>query len=122
MSRTKGATFERWCVNQLKAHWSTARRNLDQVRDGGADILGVPNHVIECKAYERIAVYRWWDQVLEAVKTLRGGTGCEEPMLIIKANNQPPLAVMSLDYAMYLMTCLDHGESPSHIDGGPTHE
>lgn len=114
MSRTKGATFERWVVNQLKAHWPKARRNLDQVRDGGADILGVPHHVIECKFYERIAIYAWWKQVLQAVKTLRGGTGCEEPMLIVKANNQPPLVVMTLEYALYLMTSIDHGEEPNN--------
>lgn len=41
-------------------------RNLNQARDGGSDILGLPWCSIEVKRHEELQVPKWWRQTLEA--------------------------------------------------------
>ena len=39
-------------------------RNLDQVRDGGADIMSLPPFAIEVKRHETLQLNPWWKQTL----------------------------------------------------------
>ena len=73
MQRTKGASFERDIVKDLVAKgYDDAKRNLEQVREGGGDI-NLPGYLIECKRYANIAVYKWLEQAEKAKKD--GGAG-----------------------------------------------
>jgi hypothetical protein len=67
--RRKGAAGERefcdWLQNHLKLK-EKPTRNLEQTRNGGADILGVKPFVFEVKRVEKLALRKWWIQVKKA--------------------------------------------------------
>jgi len=67
--KAKGATGERelarWLQTNLRLDF-LPERNLEQVRSGGADILGVGKFVFECKRCEVVNIDTWWMQVLAA--------------------------------------------------------
>jgi Holliday junction resolvase len=67
-SKVKGANGERELA-QLLTSWAREIgieldliRNLEQVRSGGHDLLGVPGLATECKRVEVLAVNTWWGQ------------------------------------------------------------
>lgn len=62
----------------------TLTRNLEQVREGGADINGVAGLEIEVKRVEANGINQWWDQVCRAAAK----TG-KTPMLCHRKNRQP---------------------------------
>jgi hypothetical protein len=67
MQRTKGAAGERELIKLLAQDLGLdLERNLDQVRCGGADILGVDGWIIEVKRCEVLAKDMWWKQVQKA--------------------------------------------------------
>lgn len=89
-AKQKGAEGE-YEVIRLLTKWAaeagydlTLERNLEQVRHGGADIIGVPNMEIEVKREESWNMNSWWKQVLKAAEK----TG-NWPMLIHRKNRQP---------------------------------
>jgi len=109
MSRRKGASHEREVVNILKASGHDCARNLDQVRDGGGDIL-FGDWLIECKRRKAIAIYEWWDQVVIACrkKTIPEVTRVEhrtidyvpcapKSALVIRADKRENLVVIRLE-------------------------
>lgn len=59
-------------------------RNLDQTRDGGADVAGMEWCVVEVKRQEKLQLPRWWRQVLKAAEK-SGGT----PILMWRQNRKP---------------------------------
>jgi len=86
--RTKGATYERDIVHDLADHLGVhCVRNLEQTRDGGADIV-LDRFVIECKRRAGIAVYDWVDQAQAACK--EGQT----PIVVCRADRRESLAIM----------------------------
>lgn len=98
-SRQKGATFERFVVNQIKdnlgEHLPQTRiqRNLSQYQTKGeADIL-IPKWSIECKAYADGNSYKaaWLKQAFDAAKDTD-----MFPVLIYKFNNKPIRCVVQL--------------------------
>jgi hypothetical protein len=70
-ARAKGASGERefckWISDSLDLE-HTPTRNLEQVRSGGADILGVDPFVFEIKRVERVNRKKWWLQVKAAAE------------------------------------------------------
>lgn len=55
------------------------RRNLEQSRGGGADVIGLPGFSIEIKNHSQLNLTAWWRQ------TLRQAQPGELPVLIYKA-------------------------------------
>jgi hypothetical protein len=61
--RTKGAVAEREFAGLLNERLDVdCARNLEQTRNGGADLLGVGPWAIEVKRHERLAIEQWWRQ------------------------------------------------------------
>jgi len=64
-SRNKGLGGERELVNILKDQLGDVvqeiKRNLNQTRDAGADII-IQNYVIEVKRQENISIMKWFKQ------------------------------------------------------------
>jgi len=96
MQRRKGASHEREVVNILKASGHPCARNLDQVRDGGSDIP-FGDWLIECKRRATIAIYPWWDQVIQACNEIDYPFITKhKPLLVIRADKRENLVVMRL--------------------------
>lgn len=74
MARNKGQRGERELCELLMHHLELdeVTRNLDQVREGGADIMDVPGLAIEVKRQETLSVDSWWRQATkQAINTNR---------------------------------------------------
>ncbi|RLI66172.1 MAG: hypothetical protein DRO88_02580 [Promethearchaeia archaeon] len=73
-ARAKGARGERefckWLQEKLDLP-ITPERNLDQVRNGGADIV-FPPFIFEIKRCELLAQRKWWLQVKKASRKMPG--------------------------------------------------
>ena len=69
---------------------------------GGRDVLlseralSLFPYAVECKSRASIAVFRDYEQACQHVQ------GTEQPLLVIKENGSPPLAVVSLEHFMEL--------------------
>lgn len=71
-SRQKGASGEREFIAELK-EWlgdmaDGLKRNLEQTREGGHDIVGLGNWALEVKRYAKASdglIARWWEQAVE---------------------------------------------------------
>lgn len=61
-----------------------AERNVDQVRDGGADVMTVPPFAIEIKRGERVTINPWRKQAIRQVTDK-----CPVPVLAYRQNNKP---------------------------------
>jgi len=102
MSRNKGASFERWCVNEIKENlgYSDIRRNLSQYQvSDQADII-IPDWSVECKRYATATpsiIDEWWQQCVGSANGLH-------PVLIYKLDRRDPvcrvlMSVISEDFA-----------------------
>lgn len=75
-SRAKGAAGEREFCKELGEHLGDAlveplKRNLEQTRNGGHDILGLEGFALEIKRYKRVKesdVKEFWAQAVEQAK------------------------------------------------------
>ena len=68
-ARTKGHNAEREFIHYLEENGITGlTRNLDQTRDGGSDVLGLPQLCIEVKRCETLNIEKWWKQTLNEIK------------------------------------------------------
>jgi len=87
-ARAKGASGERefckWVCDKLELD-ETPTRNLEQVRSGGADILGVDPFVFEVKRVERVNRKKWWLQVKAAAASTPGSI----PVVAYRPNRKP---------------------------------
>jgi Holliday junction resolvase len=89
--RTKGATYEREIVNQIKDTLGIdVSRNLTQTRDSGADIL-LDGYVIECKRRASISVYKWMEQAEDSC------TFAQRPIVICRGDGKGSLVIMNLE-------------------------
>ena len=83
-SRAKGASGEReaasWLFYNLKLD-VMPERNLEQVRSGGGDLVGVGCFCVEVKRCQTLAIKKWWDQTLKSAED-RG----EDPVLMFRKN------------------------------------
>ena len=77
MQRRKGATGERELIALLREHLGEdLTRNLDQARDGGADLKGgmlLAGYAIECKRAAKAEVRSWWQQAFEQAYDIADG-------------------------------------------------
>ena len=82
-ARTKGHNAEREFIHYLEKNGITGlARNLDQTRDGGADILGLPRLCIEVKRCEILNIEKWWQQTLNEIK------GRQIPVLVYRQSRK----------------------------------
>jgi Holliday junction resolvase len=99
MAKTKGANAEREVIGLLQpiVDKVTAergmpkvvlKRNLEQTRSGGYDIVGLEYLAIEVKRQETLNVKAWWEQTKAA-----SGIG-QEPILIYRQNQKKWRVVM----------------------------
>ena len=97
-SRRRGNNGELQVVQILKAFgWINARRNLEQTRDGGRDILSGPEGTcIEVKFTERL-------KLREAYKQCCAAAGPDVPVVIHRCNNEPWLATLELEELLPLL-------------------
>lgn len=91
-SRRKGANGERELISLLKDYLGddTIRRNLEQTRDGGQDVLGVEGWVIEAKRAAKPNLSAWWAQAVEQAK------GKGEPALAYRIDRRPWRVMISM--------------------------
>ena len=71
-SRDKGATFERWLVNEMKDNLGEnlleqPSRNLSQYQQKGQSDIIIPGFAFEAKAYAKGYTHKkdWWVQACE---------------------------------------------------------
>lgn len=84
--RNKGANAERELIRLLAERLDIAdlRRNLEQTRNGGFDVLGLPGIALEVKRQETLALPAWWRQTVS--QALRDGG---IPVLAYRQNRRP---------------------------------
>lgn len=88
--RTKGASYEREIVTQLRETLGVdVKRNLSQTRDSGADIL-LEKYVIECKRRAKIAIYEWVEQASASCSM------GQRPIVVCRADGEESLVIMNL--------------------------
>lgn len=99
-SREKGKSAERELLNKIKELWPGLElsRNLEQTRNGGHDILGLPGWALEVKRYSRVTqadVKNFWQQTLEQARKDNS-----RPMLAYRQNQQKWRIVVRASDAM----------------------
>ncbi len=96
--RTKGASGERDVCNLIKEHLGVeVKRNLNQTREGGADIK-MPPFSIEVKRRARIGnIYDW---MVQSQKSCSDG---EKPIVICRADRRDWLVVMPISQFLQLV-------------------
>ena len=93
-SRGKGAEgereFARWLQENLKLDFLPTR-NLEQVREGGADIMGVKPFVFEVKRCQQLSLRNWWLQVNISIQNMTAEELSEQPIPVVayRQNHQP---------------------------------
>lgn len=83
-NRLKGQRGERELAELL--YYATGElltRNLDQVRDGGADLIGIDGLSIEVKRQETLSRNTWWKQTLRQAEEKQ-----ETPVLAYRQNRK----------------------------------
>lgn len=91
--RNKGKAGEREFAKLLgEALGIEFNRNLDQVRNGGYDLIGLEQLAIEVKRQENLAVGSWWKQALSQAK--EGQT----PILAYRQSRKPWTVVVPEDF------------------------
>jgi len=113
MSRRKGAGYEREIVKIIRESLGIeVKRNLDQVRDGGGDIV-LGKYLIECKRRKSIAVYEWLDQCIAACMNKF------KPLVVVRGDNRENLVILRLTDFLEIIKekPLDSMESSSSQDG-----
>lgn len=103
--RAKGASAEREVIKLLEPivkelSEGALFRNLEQVRSGGHDIVGIDWLAIEVKRCEVLAIETWWKQCVEQAERKsreneREGKGKALPVLIYRQNRKPWLVVLN---------------------------
>jgi hypothetical protein len=95
-ARAKGAAGEREFCKWLEKNFPNlpmeAKRNLDQVREGGTDVVMYP-FCFEVKRRENLDLQSWWIQSKKAGKEI----GCI-PIVAFRQNRQPWEFLIGVDY------------------------
>lgn len=67
--KIKGSAGEREAIKVLQPHLDrfgiSLQRNLDQTRDGGYDLKGIPGMALEIKRQEKLLLPQWWKQSVD---------------------------------------------------------
>ena len=82
-SRRKGTAGELEVAGLIRQHLGETRRNLDQARDGGAD-LEFEGYLFEVKRKETLMLNPWWDKLLKTAAK-KG----KKPILAYRTNRKP---------------------------------
>jgi hypothetical protein len=98
-SRSKGqrgerevaAMLQQVLVRVLGEDAPVVKRNLDQWRSGGYDLVGVEGFAIEVKYQEKMHLNKWWGQAVAQA------TGTLMPVLFYRKNHQPWRVRMLVD-------------------------
>lgn len=105
-SKRKGSALEYEVVEMIKDSGldDQVRRSImsGAVFEPG-DIKTKLAYSIECKSYQKMAIYKLWEQAV------RYSTASKTPALAIKANNKPILAVISFDHFLELIAWAQKG-------------
>lgn len=92
MQRRKGANGERELARLLREHLgANVARNLEQTRQGGADLLGLPGWAVEVKRANRPRLLEWWLQTCQQAEV----TG-QRPALFYRLDRHPWRVVIAL--------------------------
>ena len=78
-------------VRLARQHGWPASRILDQARDGGSDIAGIPGVCLEVKRHETASPWAWWAQVTAAAKP------GEIPVVAFRRSQSEWLAICQLE-------------------------
>ena len=90
--RRKGKDGERELARLLREQLGAdVTRNLEQTRQGGADLLGLPDWAIEVKRAVRPRLGEWWLQTCQQAEA----TG-QRPALFYRLDRQPWRVVVAL--------------------------
>lgn len=93
-SRSKGASGERELSvvihQELQDLIDRPERNLNQTRDGGHDLTGLPGVAVECKRVENLQVDKWWEQACRQAATVSA-----EPVLAYRQSRKQWTFVMA---------------------------
>lgn len=95
--RRKGIDAELEVVKLAREFGWPASRRLDQPRDGGGDIAGIPAVCLEVKRQETASVWAWWAQVEAAAKP------GEIAAVAFRRSASPWLSVIELDELFSLL-------------------
>ncbi len=88
-ARSKGAGGEREFCNYLKMHFGVnAERNLEQVRDGGTDII-CPPFGFEVKRREDLDLKSWWIQAKNDCEKYNNPYFDLIPVVAFRQNGKP---------------------------------
>lgn len=83
-SRAKGQRAEREICRLLSDELGIeVKRNVDQARDGGADVL-IPGFAIEVKHRQATTLPAWWRQARQQAEKARA-----EPLLLYRKDREP---------------------------------
>ncbi|KAB2923294.1 MAG: hypothetical protein F9K25_18570 [Candidatus Contendobacter sp.] len=94
MQRRKGKVGELELVRLLRELLgANVARNLEQSRQGGADLLGLPGWAIEVKRAARARLSEWWLQTCTQAEV----TG-QRPALFYRLDRQPWRVVIPVRY------------------------
>ncbi|MCP4651505.1 MAG: hypothetical protein GY853_15685 [PVC group bacterium] len=110
-ARSKGSRGERefaqWIKDLLALNY-LPKRNLEQVRSGGADILGVGDFVFEVKRVEKLHLKKWWRQVKASVTSVN-----DIPVVVYRQNRKDWRILISAEFVglQYGFVCLENLES-----------
>lgn len=94
-AKAKGSKGEYDCINLLqpivdKVYTEagltppTLKRNLEQTRSGGCDLIGLDWLALEVKRQETLNLNAWWAQTMASAKQIGA-----EPVLMYRQNNKP---------------------------------
>lgn len=92
MQRRKGKAGELELARLLREHLGAdVARNLEQSRQGGADLLGLPGWAVEVKRAAQARLSEWWLQTCQQAES----TG-QRPALFYRLDRQPWRCVVAL--------------------------
>lgn len=97
-ARRKGRAGEQELVRYLRDRGFDVRRNLDQVRDGGSDVLGFDGFAVECKRSERLRVWEAVEQAAAAAKP------DQVPLVCFRRNRDGWQAILPLEELLALLS------------------
>ncbi len=104
-SSKKGKAFERFVRDAVREAFSMLEDGdiIGQIGAGaGEDLILSPlakrtiGHSFECKSYQKIAIYKWWNQCTANAED-------RHPALVMKANHQEPLVAITLKHFLELI-------------------
>ncbi|CAG0976345.1 hypothetical protein GEOBC_01559 [Geobacteraceae bacterium] len=109
MQRRKGKVGELELVRLLRELLgANVARNLEQSRQGGADLLGLPGWAVEVKRAARPRLSEWWLQACTQAEV----TGLR-PALCYRLDRQPWRVVVAL---RHVATGFDHAPMDLRIE------